>query len=85
MNFTLEGKISKLEGAKFVVSTEQNIIFHVRYTDKTTFSREDGAAASAKDLHVGIRVKVEGDLTESGEIVAKTIHFQAGGGAKPPA
>lgn len=76
MNFNLEGKITKLEHEKFVVSTTENIIFHVRYTDKTTFQQEDGTSASAKDLRVGITVRVEGDLTESGEIVAKKIQIQ---------
>jgi len=84
MNFTLQGKISKLETARFVVSTEENIIFHVRYNDKTEIKHQDGTVASAKDLHVGTQVKVEGDLTESGEIVAKKIEIQPEGGSKPP-
>ena len=79
MNFTLEGKITKLEHEKLVVSTEENIIFHVRYTDKTSILREDGSVASEKDLKVGITVRVEGDLSESGEIVAKKIRITGKG------
>jgi len=78
MNFTLEGKINRLEQNKFTVSTEENMIFHVRYDDKTEIKRQDGASASAKDLRVGLKVKVGGDLTESGEIVAHRIVIESG-------
>ncbi len=83
-NFTLEGKISKVEPGKFTVSTEGNIIFHVRYEDKTEIKHPDGSAGSPKDFRAGVRVKVEGDLTESGEIVAKRIEVQPEAGSKPP-
>ena len=78
MNFTLEGKINRLEQNKFTVSTEENMVFHVRYDDKTEIKRQEGASASAKDLRVGLKVKVEGDLTESGEIVAHRIVIESG-------
>jgi hypothetical protein len=81
MNFTLEGKINRLDQNKFTVSTEENMVFHVRYDDKTEVKRQDGASASAKDLRVGLKVKVEGDLTESGEIVAHRIIIESG---EPP-
>jgi hypothetical protein len=76
MNFTVEGKISKLERNKFTINTEGNIVFHATYDEKTKFTREGGAPGSAKDLHVGLKIKVDGDLTESGEIVAHTIEIQ---------
>lgn len=76
MNFTLEGKISTLTATKMTVSTEENIIFHVQYDEKTEIRKKDGSPATAKDLHVGLRVGVEGDLTESGEIIAKRIEIQ---------
>jgi glutamine phosphoribosylpyrophosphate amidotransferase len=76
MNFTLEGKISDLTASKMTVSTEENIIFHVRYDEKTEIRKTDGSPATAKDLHVGLRVGVEGNLTESGEIIAKSIEIQ---------
>jgi hypothetical protein len=76
MNFTVEGKITRLSPGKFTLSTEANIVFHVRYDDKTAIKREDGSKGSAKDFHAGVRVKVEGDLTESGEVAAQTIEIE---------
>jgi hypothetical protein len=76
MNFTVEGKINTLDHNKLTLNTEENIIFHVRYDDKTEFKRDDGSPASSKDLRVGLRIRVEGDLTESGEIVALRIELQ---------
>jgi hypothetical protein len=52
------------------------MIFHVRYDEKTEFKRDDGSPGSSKDLRVGLRIRVEGDLTESGEIVAEKIELQ---------
>jgi len=77
MNFTLEGKITELKEHKFTVNSEENMIFHVRYDDKTSIKRADGSSGSAKDLRVGMSVHVDGDLTESGEIVAQTVKIQA--------
>jgi hypothetical protein len=75
MNFTVEGKINTLGQNKLTLNTEENIIFHVRYDDKTEFKNDDGSPASSKDLRVGLRIRVEGDLTESGEIVALKIEL----------
>ena len=82
MNFTLEGGISKLEPNRFTVSTEENIVFHVTYDDKTQIKRPDGSAGSAKDLKVGLRVNVDGDLAESGEIAAHRIEIEPEAGGK---
>jgi len=76
MNFTLEGKINTLDHNKLTVHTEENIIFHVSYDDKTEFKSDDGSPASGKDLKVGMRIKVDGDLTESGEILAQKIEIE---------
>jgi len=76
MNFTLEGKINSLDHNKLTVHTEENIIFHVSYDDKTEFKGDDGSPASSKDMRVGMKIKVEGDLTESGEIVAQKIELE---------
>lgn len=84
MNFTLEGKIIKVETGKFTVSSEGNIIFHVRHDDKTEIRHQDGSAGSSKDFRMGVQVKVEGDLTESGEIVARTIEIEKETESKPP-
>ena len=82
-NFNLEGKIVKVEAGKFTVSTQENIIFHVRYDDKTDIKHSDGTAGSSKEFKAKVSVKVEGDLTESGEIVAKKIEIEQD--SKPPA
>jgi len=76
MNFTLEGKINTLDHNKLTVHTEENIIFHVTYDDKTEFKSDDGSPASSKDLRVGMKIKVDGDLTESGEILAQKIEVE---------
>ena len=76
MNFTLEGKISKLSPGKLTVSGEGNIIFHVTHNDKTAIKRKDGSEGTSKDFQVGIRVHVEGGLQESGEIIARRISIQ---------
>jgi len=73
MNFTVEGKINTLDHNKLTVHTEENILFHVNYDDKTEFKDEDGKPAQSTDLKVGLRIRVEGDLAESGEIAATRI------------
>jgi hypothetical protein len=73
MDFTVEGKISRHEPGKLTVSMEGNIIMHARYDDKTTIQRADGSPASEKDLRVGVMVRIEGQLPESGEIIAHRI------------
>ena len=72
-NFTLDGKINSLDHNKLTVHTEENIIFHVSYDDKTEFKSDDGSPANSKDLRVGLKIHVDGDLTESGEVVAQKI------------
>ena len=73
MDFNVEGKISKHEPGKLTISAEGNIIFHARYDDKTTFQHADGSPASEKDLKVGAQIRIEGQLPESGEIIAHRI------------
>jgi uncharacterized protein DUF5666 len=75
-NFTLDGKITEHTANKLTVSTEENIIFHVRYTEKTEVKRQDGTAASEKDLRVGVKIHVDGDLNDSGEIAAQKIEIE---------
>jgi uncharacterized protein DUF5666 len=76
-SFTLEGKISEKSDGKLTVSTTDNIIFHVRYDDKTEIKRADGSAGTGADLKVGQTVAVAGELAESGEIIAKKIEIKA--------
>ncbi len=75
-NFTLEGKVTQHSAGKLTVSTGENILFHVRYGEKTVIKRPDGSSGSAQDVRVGLRIKVEGELTQSGEIVAQKIEIQ---------
>jgi len=84
MNFTVEGKITRLGQNKFDLNSEENMVFHVRYDAKTEIKREDGNTATAKDLRVGSKVRVDGDLTESGEIVARRIVIQSSEPANKP-
>jgi hypothetical protein len=76
MNFNVEGKINTLGQNKLTLRGEENMIFHVSYDDKTEFKSDDGSPAGSEDLRVGLRIKVEGDLTESGEIVARRIELE---------
>jgi hypothetical protein len=84
MNFTVEGKITRLAPNKITLSTEENMVFHVVYSDQTEIKNKDGPSATAKDLRVGLRVRVDGDLTESGEIIARRIEIQQAPGEKKP-
>ncbi len=83
MPFTVEGKISRLEPKKITLSTEENMLFHVLYDEKTEIRRKDGSAGTAKDLRLGIVIHVEGDLSESGEILAHRIAIQEDPAKKP--
>ena len=76
MNFTVEGKITRHDPGKLTISSGENIIFHVRYDDKTDIKKSDGSPGTAKDLRVGVAVRVEGELTEAGEIIAARIEIQ---------
>lgn len=74
--FNLEGKINDLSSGKLTVSTEDNIIFHVTYNDKTEIHRKDGTAGSAKDLAQGEKIQVKGMLTPAGVIEAQRIDLE---------
>lgn len=75
-SFNLEGKINSLSAGKLTVSTQENIIFHVTYNDKTEIHRKDGSAGSAKDLTVGEEIKIAGELTPTGVIEAHRIDVE---------
>jgi hypothetical protein len=76
MNFTVEGKITRQSPGKLTIHTGENILFHVRYDDKTDIKKSDGSSGTAKDLRVGLLVRIEGELTEAGEILAQKIEIQ---------
>jgi hypothetical protein len=77
MNFTVEGKITKHTENKLTLNSEGNMIFHVVYSEKSKVTRKDGSEGTPKDLLVGTRIHVDGELTESGEIIAQKISLQA--------
>jgi len=77
MNFTVEGKITKHAENKLTLNTEGNMIFHVVYHEKSKVTRKDGSEGTPKDLEVGTRIRVDGELTESGEIIAQKITIQS--------
>jgi hypothetical protein len=80
--FTLEGKITEMTEGKLTVSGGQNMIFQVLYNDKTEIKKKDGTPGTAQDLHTGLRIAVEGDLADSGEITAMKIEIEAEGSQK---
>jgi len=77
MNFSVEGKITKHTENKLTLNSEGNMIFHVVYSEKSKVTRKDGSEGTPKDLLVGTRIHVDGELTESGEIIAQKISLQA--------
>ena len=72
-NFNLEGKVAQKSEGKLTVSTEGNIVFHVRYDEKTDIRLKDGTQGSDKDLKTGLKVSVQGEFSKSGEILAHKI------------
>ncbi len=76
MDFVLEGRITQKAPGKLTVGAGQNIVFTVTYDDKTEIEKKDGSTGSSEDLQVGIKVRVEGVLTESGEVQALKIEIQ---------
>jgi predicted NAD/FAD-binding protein len=76
-SFDVEGTIAKESPGKLTVDTGQGIIFRVVYDDKVALVKGDGSAGSAKDLKVGVKVHVIGELQSSGEIKAQRIEIEA--------
>jgi hypothetical protein len=72
-NFTLEGKVTQKSEGKLTVSTQENIVFHVRYDDKTDTRLKDGAQGSGQDLNIGLTITAQGAFNKSGEVVAHQI------------
>jgi hypothetical protein len=77
-NFDLEGTISHQEAGKLTIDSGGNIIFHATYTADTAIVHADGKPASEKDLKVGVKVHILGDLQESGEVKAQRIEIEDG-------
>ncbi|MGH9430023.1 MAG: DUF5666 domain-containing protein [Terriglobia bacterium] len=75
-NFTLEGKIYEQSPGKLTVDTGGQMIFHVTYDKNTTIHKKDGSAGASSDLVVGAKVKVVGDLNNSGVVEAREIDLE---------
>lgn len=75
-DFNLEGKITDRTANKLTVSTQDNIIFHVTFDEKTPIYRKDGTQGAGADLKVGTSIKVDGSLSDSGVITAKRIDLE---------
>lgn len=75
-SFNLEGKITEHTSGKLTVSTEDNIIFHVTYDQKTSIYRKDGSAGSPEDLKVGATIKAAGELSPAGVVEAHRIDLE---------
>jgi hypothetical protein len=77
MNFSIEGKITQHTGNKLTLNTEGNMVFRVVYNEKSKVARKDGSEGTPKDLVVGTRIHVDGELTEAGEIIAEKINIRS--------
>ncbi|HLI29932.1 MAG TPA: DUF5666 domain-containing protein [Terriglobia bacterium] len=75
-NFGLEGKITRQAPGKLTVSSQDNMIFHVTYNQQTKIYLKDGSAGSAKDLKVGIQIRVDGSLNPQGVVEARRISLE---------
>ena len=75
-NFTLEGTISDQSPGKFTVDSGGQMIFHVTYDTNTAIHKKDGTPGAAKDLVVGAKVKVVGNLDNSGVLEAHEIDLE---------
>ncbi len=75
-DFSMEGKITEKSAGKLTLSSSDNIIFHVVYSDGTEIRKSDGSSGTAQDLKIGAKISVIGGLAESGEITAKKIALE---------
>ncbi|MGH9357392.1 MAG: DUF5666 domain-containing protein [Terriglobia bacterium] len=75
-NFGLEGKITRASPGKLTVSSQDNMIFHITYDERTKISRKDGSAGSAADLTAGTQIRVDGSLNTKGILEARSIHIE---------
>ena len=49
-SFNLEGKVAQKSEGKLTVSTEENIVFHVRYDETTDIRLKDGTQGSDREF-----------------------------------
>jgi len=78
VSFSVEGKISELSSGKITVDSGGNMNFEVRYDSKTEIQHKDGTPANISEFRVGMEIRAEGVLTESGDVIAKKIVLESG-------
>lgn len=76
ITFTVNGSITEHSPGKLTVDGGQNMLFTVKYDSTTQIKDSDGKPAKASDLKVGVKILAKGDLTEAGDVIAKTITIQ---------
>ena len=77
ISFTVNGSITERSPGKLTVDGGQNMLFTVKYDSTTQIKDSDGKPAKASDLKVGVKILAKGDLTQAGDVIAKTITIQA--------
>lgn len=76
ITFTVNGSITERSPGKLTVDGGQNMLFTVKYDSTTQIKNSDGSPAKASDLKVGVKILAKGDLTQAGDVIAKTITIQ---------
>ena len=77
-SFDLEGTISQHEPGKLTIDTGGGIIFHATYAADTPIVHADGKPATDKDLKIGVKVHIFGDLQQNGEVKSQKIEIEDG-------
>jgi hypothetical protein len=78
ISFSVNGSITEASAGKLTVDSGQNMLFTVKYDATTQIQHQDGSAAKASDLRVGVKILAKGTLTEAGDVIAKTITIESG-------
>ena len=78
ISFSVNGTITEQSPGKLTVDSGQAMLFTVKYDSTTQIQHEDGSAAKASDLRVGVKILAKGTLTEAGDVIAKTITIESG-------
>lgn len=78
ISFTVNGTITEHSKGDLTVDSGQNMLFTVKYDSTTQIKNSDGSPAKASDLKVGVKILAKGELTQAGDVIAKTITIQRG-------
>jgi Domain of unknown function (DUF5666) len=78
ISFSVNGTITEQSPGKLTVDSGQAMLFTVKYDSSTQIQHEDGSAAKASDLRVGVKILAKGTLTEAGDVIAKIITIESG-------